>query len=645
MTKLPQKLFSELLAALLDAFRSYGELEMMARTQLEENLNEIAGANKLGDVVFYLINWAEAKGKLDLLIQGSRKSNPGNPALKEFEEKYRNFENGKFNILEDIPTKRLKENFLGDNTQSILNDHSEHIYLNKKRIPIYDPQYPGLDCVGVDRLKQREVFTDVLIRLKESLPDTKNLLEWYGVPGIGKSSLIQLLIEESNEQNSPYVMIDFNQEKNILQPFVREQIFLITYIVESLEKKKTINSEIVKKAIIEYNSSLSIEDASKYQEKKLEEVRSEFDRFVNRFVMGSEGNIIPLVIFFDGCEKIEGKLSSWIEKNVIEPLIRGCQCLFVWMSRYPRFWGPSMKFYKLSNRLTSFEEGDVRLQLREQLGLLSFHPQIAEKVATKVSQKVFTLTGGHPYANWVIAQQLAGWVNKNLTQDSVGEEANNVLFRREPEIYKQLFNTIIINHAFEVYDTKQRKALELCSLVRCVDASLLRRILRECTTEMDFKKSSNQYFDQLIEELRKSKLLETRGDGSLSLDASLRQIIRGYLIYQDKELYIKVNQTALSFYQESFQGNNGSRILYFVEEIYHIASVNQMQSMKVDIFSVAQKRLNEFPDYVDIVNLFDRLRNTLEADTELADILSAQNVSVFDISDMINQEKLLRKTF
>ena len=72
--------------ALLDAYRSHNALRRMVRFQLDETLEAIAGSGILNDVVFNLIDWAEAQGKLERLIIGAYEENSGNPELKEFYE-------------------------------------------------------------------------------------------------------------------------------------------------------------------------------------------------------------------------------------------------------------------------------------------------------------------------------------------------------------------------------------------------------------------------------------------------------------------------------------------------------------------------------------------------------------------------------
>ncbi|MBW4629736.1 MAG: serine protease [Brasilonema octagenarum HA4186-MV1] len=70
--------------AILSAYRSKADLEMMVDDELEENLDAIAGGANLTQVVFNLMKWAEARGKLDYLIIAAHETNPDNQELKKF---------------------------------------------------------------------------------------------------------------------------------------------------------------------------------------------------------------------------------------------------------------------------------------------------------------------------------------------------------------------------------------------------------------------------------------------------------------------------------------------------------------------------------------------------------------------------------
>ncbi len=75
--------------ALLSAFPTTAKLKQMVRFRLDENLDAISTGN-LSEVVSNLIEWAEAEGKLEELLIAARKENPGNPALRKFDEQIRN---------------------------------------------------------------------------------------------------------------------------------------------------------------------------------------------------------------------------------------------------------------------------------------------------------------------------------------------------------------------------------------------------------------------------------------------------------------------------------------------------------------------------------------------------------------------------
>lgn len=81
----------ELCQALINAFPRYSDLEMMVAFQLNRNLEEIAGTHDLKNVVFELIKWASAHGRLEELIRGAYKEHPGNPRLKAFYQRFFSF--------------------------------------------------------------------------------------------------------------------------------------------------------------------------------------------------------------------------------------------------------------------------------------------------------------------------------------------------------------------------------------------------------------------------------------------------------------------------------------------------------------------------------------------------------------------------
>jgi hypothetical protein len=80
----------ELFDALCKAFPTADDLQRMVSFGLQENLHAIAGGtnDKITNLVFKLIQWAEARGRLDELIAAAYADNSTNPHLQSFYHKY-----------------------------------------------------------------------------------------------------------------------------------------------------------------------------------------------------------------------------------------------------------------------------------------------------------------------------------------------------------------------------------------------------------------------------------------------------------------------------------------------------------------------------------------------------------------------------
>jgi hypothetical protein len=81
--KLTGRQFEALQQALLSAFPTHQELQQMLFYGMSVNLDTIATGN-LNDVVFSLIKWANAQGRLEELLEAAVQRNSGNPELLAF---------------------------------------------------------------------------------------------------------------------------------------------------------------------------------------------------------------------------------------------------------------------------------------------------------------------------------------------------------------------------------------------------------------------------------------------------------------------------------------------------------------------------------------------------------------------------------
>lgn len=93
-------------AALRNAFPRPAALERLVEFHLDEHLAVIAGEGALDDVIFRVIAWAEAQGRLDALVNGARAEAPGNPQLIAFE---RTIVEARDARPQDVPLRQFAE--------------------------------------------------------------------------------------------------------------------------------------------------------------------------------------------------------------------------------------------------------------------------------------------------------------------------------------------------------------------------------------------------------------------------------------------------------------------------------------------------------------------------------------------------------
>lgn len=103
LSKLTGAQFEKIQEALLSAYPAGGDLAIMVRTKLEENLDSITADNDdLRQVTYKLIRWAEANGKVKELIYAAQDGNPNNLELQKLFE-----EIDKFDLIEHTSSPNI----------------------------------------------------------------------------------------------------------------------------------------------------------------------------------------------------------------------------------------------------------------------------------------------------------------------------------------------------------------------------------------------------------------------------------------------------------------------------------------------------------------------------------------------------------
>ncbi|MBO3461720.1 effector-associated domain EAD1-containing protein [Aetokthonos hydrillicola Thurmond2011] len=125
--------------ALISAFPARESLEQMLLYQLGRNLNQITGNSNLEDIIFQLIQTAEAEGWIDHLVEGAYRSNSGNRELRILWEEW----------PRPVPPDRNPMPSVSPYSRELKSDHKYQGQLVRMEIHFPDSNHKGTQLVGV----------------------------------------------------------------------------------------------------------------------------------------------------------------------------------------------------------------------------------------------------------------------------------------------------------------------------------------------------------------------------------------------------------------------------------------------------------------------------------------------------------------
>ena len=216
--------------ALLSAFPSYSNLEMMVSDRLDQNLNRIVSNGNLENVAFELIKWAESQGRLEELIRGAYKQNPGNLQLKAFYQKKIPKEKQLIDILELDFWKEHKNKVL-----TIYKSSLPDRLIERDKTPETGAKLI-YDCLKIPQQENKSysIIDKFVVSLLEDklLINNEKLNEWRkenisdDIYNIIKNKLIQEKQQQKDKNPGLFVAIIEQGGSYILEAWLNENIAL-----------------------------------------------------------------------------------------------------------------------------------------------------------------------------------------------------------------------------------------------------------------------------------------------------------------------------------------------------------------------------------------------------------------------------------
>ena len=527
-----------------------------------------------------------------------------------------------------------------------MTENSENTHVESETPRILPPSPDKL----VDRKEQLAKFTDVLDRISRQGPVSSNLYEWYGSPGIGKSMLVKILAERANEKHAAWAVVDFKQSEKKTDTYLYDPIMLIEDIVSKLILQANLDISEYDKALLGYRKfALPVEGvvsvyAAMNQETRLyrrpewlTELRNvviAFIKLINALPTQVKADgIRPVVLFFDETEHADIELVDWIEEWIINPLIQIKHCVVVWTARRPWRWKrPEIRRRLTSEMLKVFEEEEVQDQIQSG----SAKPDLV----TELFKNVHTLTGGHPFANFIV-------INELDTLFKQGERVTPENFHDfESKLLEEVFDRFVTQYAFsELESNDLRIACKYISLVRLFDSTMLRKILQTCAGDL-FGSWSQDDFGDLLLKLKKTQLLVW--EKGYAIDPGIRHIVQKYFMVLDRTKFISANRAALQIYEDWLGRPVDNRSLFVLEELYHHAALMQVGE-PADLHALLAKRLKEYPNWIRdeqaLDNALERLEGEISNDKELEQFILSKAELVKQVQELQDkrQSHILRR--
>lgn len=451
----------------------------------------------------------------------------------------------------------------------------------------------------VNREKQIEVFRSTIERIRVLGSIFQTLYEWYGSPGIGKSTLMYMLRSQCVDLEVPCALIDFRSDRNSnAASYSADYSVLVEDLMRALSHS---NVEEVYSVIQDYRK-VPLEDEDELR-LALNRVARSFIRFIKDLT--SRG---PVVLMFDETERVPGKLVSWLEEWIIAPLVQDGRCVIVWMGRRPQRW----KRFEVRRRARAQELG-----VFDEKGTQELFKKNSVYPLSDLTVPVHALTGGHPYADTIVLRHLDGMAQAGQTPEKEGFD------RIESKLLNDLAQKFVEDFTFKGLSEDVATACRLMSLVRQFDIIMLREILTE--TAPFVAEYRRDEFGNLLSQLRGTQLVlwDDRRKG-YAIDSTLRHIIGEHVRQYSPDIYTRVNFVAIQVYRDWIERAGDNRGVYIVEELFQQACLNQLSDdislkYKQELQSLLQQRIDEYhQDDMDLrAAALDRLYHELEDDSDL----------------------------
>lgn len=452
----------------------------------------------------------------------------------------------------------------------------------------------------VHRSKENDLFKGHLLQMKLGRKVDKPIIGFWGIPGIGKTTLLKEIIQKNEEHKNRVIFIDF---KDFLTP------------------RKRISRLILRESFLHLiNSKLQ----SEYFDHKENLNKAEGSSLTIAELLSGILKYEQTVIFaFDSVEYCDAKFLEWLERDIFSPFISTKKILIILASQGCINWKAfDIKQSILEHKVNPFDT----LMLQEQLRRNS-------SMTKEMANKIYEVSFGVPACNIIALKTLEKLAKHKDLNLSLIDTNKSVLVRAEVEFfYKQSVRRL--NSEFRVI-------LKSISLLSWFDYALLREILVAIYPEKYGNVKASKFRD-ITRQAEGTNFIswDIRKRG-FAMDITLRKILSLDLRLNNFPLYLIIKNVVLKWFVKLTKEYEPS-FLYFLDLIYYRALFDDLNPIQGEISSalIGIKELKR--SHLEKITLFENIiRNT--SDLNYAAVVPRQYIEMIHKLSEQAMEKLLNE--
>lgn len=468
---------------------------------------------------------------------------------------------------------------------------------------------PQFQVTPVRRGEEIDMVQDRLGQMAYGGAVVQAILNFIGVVGIGKTSLLYQILEEFQKQKTPVVFVDLGKAE--YQKPEEGRLSILTDILQGLSGIRiSLRAFLLAKSQLEemYKNQRD-EDGNlkddiagiRQREEQMESVKNEFTGLLTKWL--HRPDFTPLVLLFDNTDRTNSQVMDWLEESVISPLIRTDRVLAVFAGRSPVRWKRfEVRRRVLQHKLQPFDKGQTSTQIQKY---------------KKLSDKIIGLTFGHPYGNAQVAESV--YSLETRAQETITEE-NFDTYR--VQLMNELTNVLIDRHIMRDVPPELKQALRIISILRHFDVNALRVILTKFLSPQ-FGGKGGSYYLSMVARMVETTLVEWDSvRKGYAIDLSVRRMLALHLQLNEQDLYLAINREAINLYKEWIERIAENRSGFIIEYIYHRSNVLKIENKPQD--KIGEELAGELTGYLSRHYVRDvdtaavmRLCEELKTDTEI----------------------------